>query len=1011
MVQFKISKKTRNVLITLAVIILIFAITRIIPQKDFSEKYEGVDLTVLEEEGSARSYSQYLALHSSIPAAASPVKVNVLNYDTSKSTGVSLYKSYYGKDAVFTGDESSITWNINVPKAGFYNLEFEYIATPSRNVNLERSIIINGESPFGDAQSVFFSRLWQDGGPIKVDNRGNSIRPVQKETYEYQTARVKSQLGYEVDPYLFYFNEGSNTLTLKALNEPMVISALTLAVPEVYKTYEEYLAGFSTSPKDETHDEYIKVQGEDSVIRSDPSLFARYDHTSATTQPYSLKTQVLNYVGSDAWKDPGQWVEWNFEVPSDGWYTLTIKGRQLFQRGYVSCRSVYIDGKIPVEDLKLIRFPYSTDWIMNTVSDKDGKPLNLYLTQGNHTIRVEATLGEMGTIIRDLQDCIFRLNKIYRTILVLTGTVPDINRDYEIDKVYPAEVDAMLLESKRLYAIVDRFSQMTGQKSNLIAPAEQLAIQLEQFYERPEKITKAFQNFKDNITSLGSSLLTMQETKLDIDYIAFQSSNQKIKKDNSNFFKKAKHEIASFFTSFFVDTESLGNVYEKDAAHTLQVWILTGRDQSELLKTIIDDDFTPKNGINVNLKLIAAESLLNAIMAGNGPDVVVSLYSSAPVDYALRSGNINLKRFPDLDEVLKRFKPSGYEPYKYNGGIYALPETEVFNLLFYRKDILEQLGLEVPQTWQDLIDILPTLQGNNLNVGIPYPQLILPDMTTFYSMILQNGGSIYNEKGSKTVIDSEAGIKAFKLYTSYFNDYGLPTIYDFLSRFRTGEMPVGISAYSTYNTLAVSAPEIRGLWDISYMLGTEQADGSILRSNYASTNCTMLVKKGIDLDDYLDLPDYKELVQMAFNGQPLPEQAPQGIEARTWKEIRKNEERIQDAWIFMKWWLSSETQVRFGREQEALLGPSGRYTTANVEALQQLSWRTAELKVLMQTLDQTVGVPEVPGSYYTPRHVVNAVRKIVNEQDDARETLIDYTRKINEELVRKRQEFNLPVEE
>ena len=91
-----------------------------------------------------------------------------------------------------------------------------------------------------------------------------------------------------------------------------------------------------------------------------------------------------------------------------------------------------------------------------------------------------------------------------------------------------------------------------------------------------------------------------------------------------------------FFTSFFVDTESLGNVYEKDAAHTLQVWILTGRDQSELLKTIIDDDFTPKNGINVNLKLIAAESLLNAIMAGNGPDVVVSLYSSAPVDYALR---------------------------------------------------------------------------------------------------------------------------------------------------------------------------------------------------------------------------------------------------------------------------------------------------------------------------------------------------------------------------------------
>jgi ABC-type glycerol-3-phosphate transport system substrate-binding protein len=1010
MVQLKISKKTRNVLIALAAIILLFVITSLIPEKDFSEKYEGVDLSVSAVQGETRNYSQYLAIHSDSAKVTSNVKVDVLRYDTSKSTGVSLYKSYYGKDAVFTDDDSSITWNVEVPAAGFYNLEFEYIATPSRNVNLERSILINGESPFNDAESVFFSRLWQDGGPIKTDNRGNSIRPVQKETFAYQTARVKSHLGYEVDPYLFYFNKGNNTITVKALNEPMVISRVTLAVPEVYKTYKEYLAGFSSKPEDETKDEYIKVQGEDSVVRSDPSLFARYDHTSATTQPYSLKTQVLNYVGSDAWKDAGQWIEWNVEVPSDGWYTLTIKGRQLFQRGYVSCRSVYIDGKIPVDSLKVVRFPYSTDWVLNTVSDEEGNPLNFYFTQGSHTIRIEATLGEMGNIIRDLQDCIFRLNKIYRTILVLTGTVPDPNRDYEIDRVYPNEVNGMLMESKRLYAIVDRFVEMTGQKSNLISPAEALAIQLEQFYERPEKITKAFQNFKDNITSLGTSLLTMQETKLDIDYIALQSSNQKLKKDSSNFFKNARHEIASFFTSFFVDTTNFGNVYDKDAEHTIQVWIIAGRDQSELLKTIVDDSFTPEYGVNVNLKLIAAESLLNAIMAGNGPDVVVTLYNSAPVDYALRNGNINLKRFPDCDEVLKCFKPSSYEAYRYDGGLYALPEKANFNLLFYRKDILEQLELEVPKTWEDLINMLPTLQGNNLNVGIPYPNIVLPDMTTFYSMIYQQGGAIYNEKGSKSIIDSEPGIKAFKLYTSFFNDYGLPTIYDFLSRFRTGEMPIGIAPYSTYNTLAVSAPEIRGLWDISYMLGTKQADGSINRLSMTTTECTMMVKKGKDLDDY-NLPNAKELIAMAMNGEPLPEAAPTGIDAYDWKEVRKNEVRIQDAWKFMKWWLSTDIQVRFGREQEAIIGASGRYTTANVEALKQLPWRTAELRILSTTFDETIGIPEVPGSYYTPRHVVNAVRKIVNEQEDTRETLIDYTRKINEELIRKRQEFNLPLDE
>ena len=124
-----------------------------------------------------------------------------------------------------------------------------------------------------------------------------------------------------------------------------------------------------------------------------------------------------------------------------------------------------------------------------------------------------------------------------------------------------------------------------------------------------------------------------------------------------------------------------------------------------------------------------------------------------------------------------------------------------------------------------------------------------------------------------------------------------------------------------------------------------------------------------------------------------------------------NEEVEQDAWKFMKWWVSTDTQVRYGREMEALLGASARYATANVEALKQLSWNSEQIEILQNTLDATVGIPEVPGSYFTPRHIVNAARKVVNDKDDPREVLIDYTRKINEELTRKRQEFGLPVAE
>lgn len=169
-----------------------------------------------------------------------------------------------------------------------------------------------------------------------------------------------------------------------------------------------------------------------------------------------------------------------------------------------------------------------------------------------------------------------------------------------------------------------------------------------------------------------------------------------------------------------------------------------------------------------------------------------------------------------------------------------------------------------------------------------------------------------------------------------------------------------------------------------------------------------MIKKGTDLDD-LGLSNAQELANIVFNGGKLPETM-DGVDSRTWAQVVKNETRIQDSWTFLKWWVSTETQVRFGRELEAVLGSSARYATANVEALKQLAWKSAQLEILVNSLDETVGVPEVPGSYYTPRHVVNAARKVVNDKTDARETLIDYTRLINEEIVRKRQEFNLPEE-
>ena len=264
--------------------------------------------------------------------------------------------------------------------------------------------------------------------------------------------------------------------------------------------------------------------------------------------------------------------------------------------------------------MKQVAFRFGNDWESLVLSDESDKPYSFYLTKGTHTVRLEATLGDMGMILEELSDSTFRLNQIYRTLLVYTGATPDQYRDYKVDQVYPEIMEAMSLESKRLYKIVDEVVETTGQKADKIASAQTLAQQLERFCEKPEKITLEFTTFKENISALGSAILSMSETKLDIDYIAVYGENAKLDKDKSNFFKKAAHEVKSFFASFFIDYDAVGDVYA-DESNTVKVWVLTGRDQGTILKSMIDDTFTPATGIPINVEIVGADALLNAVVA------------------------------------------------------------------------------------------------------------------------------------------------------------------------------------------------------------------------------------------------------------------------------------------------------------------------------------------------------------------------------------------------------------
>ena len=960
------SRKWRNTLIGVLVAVLVIGGVWLLSRSpdNFKDKYEGADLSAdVSGIGRSNTYTAYLEKYADLPAVSQPVQVDLASFE---GTG-----GEECPEGILTKEESELTWKVEVPQAGLYNIRLEYLTVESRGIDIEREIAINGEVPFSGASTLCFSRLWTDSEAVRKDNQGNDIRPRQVERFEKQSAFCMDDMGYQTEPYAFYFNEGENELTIRAVNEPVKLCKVELTPIQQFPSYSDYIAAQPADPASETVKDFsLTVQGESAQLRSAPSLYARYDRSSSKTVPYSLTNTILNYIGGDPWTHPGEWIQWEFEVPEDGYYNISVKARQMYQRGALSARTMYIDGQVPFEDLEAVTFAYNTSWEMRTLGDSEGTPFRFWLTKGTHTLRMEVTMGKMGPILKEVEDSIFRLNQIYRNLLVLTGVQPDRFRDYKLDQVYPEVIQAMDLESKRLYRIVDEMMEITGEKSDRAAAAQTLANQLETFVRDNFRITESFTNFRDNITSLGTAMQNMSESKLDVDLIMVTGENVKVPAVTETIFESIGHEIRSCASSYTVDYNSLGDKYD-DTDDVLEVWLTTGRDQSTVLKNMVDDTFTAKTGIKVNVKLVLQDAILPAVVAGNGPDVVMSLSGWFAVNYAMRNAVVDLTEFEDFNEVVEPFQPSILEPLTYNdgtkSGIYALPETQNFPVLFYRTDIMEELGLKIPETWDELIAELPTIQGSSLEVGINFPDIRLLDLATMNSMIYQNGGYIYDKEAKKTLVDSEAGVAGFKQYTSLYNDYGLPVIFDFPSRFRSGQMPLGIQSYSVYNTLMVSAPEIRGLWDFTLLPGTRREDGTIDHTAQTDGLCTMMIAT----DD---------------------------------EHIKKN------AWEYMKWWVSADTQVRFGREMESILGASARYQTANQDALKQLAWSGKQLKVLLDQMSETRGFPEIAGGYSTQRHLTNAIRRVINTKEDKRETLLNYARTINDEIRIKRREFGLPLD-
>lgn len=938
--------------------------------------------------GDAVKYQDYAASHAQHrPQAELRVEGrDFVRYEQQGQPALPEYREdYQGMEgtSVLTTEDSLIEYAFHVEEAGLYDLSLLYYPVPGKNSAIQRSIFLDGQLPYEELSLVEFQRIWRmditdsyvnaEGVTLRSwgkDNQGNDLKPGCEEAPEWIESSLYDSQGYVTTQLSLYLTPGVHTVSLVGLREPLLIRWLRLSNRASVEDYQTVKDAWDSAGAQDTTGHVIRIEAENAARTSSQMLYAKQDQSSPAVYPSSAKELLNNTIGGESWRLNGQWIEWEFEVPEDGYYNIALVDKQNFVKGIYVSRRITIDGAAPFTELLNYGFSYSSNWRKDVLSDKQGNAYRFYLEAGKHTIRMEVVLGEFSDIISDVQDCVTQLNSIYRSVIRITGVAPDQYRDYEIERNLP-ELEGQLIQVRQeLDGAIANLLDLIGNNSDKEAVLITMRDQLDELIYDQERFTEVLAAYKVNVRATANWITQVISQPLQLDRLYVYSPGSEIRVEKIGFWAGLWHEICRLFYSFVIDYNQIGNVSKEDSS-AITLWIGTGRDQANVIKSMIDATFTPQTGINVNVQLVDMNTLLRATLAGQGPDVAIQVPNTngaagavlnsgndSAVNYGIRNAVVDLTQFSDYGQVVERFSESALVQLGFHGAAYGLPETQTFPMMFYRKDILMELGLAVPQTWDDVKVAMTVLAKNQMEFGM------LPSEQVFAMLLYQNGGAYYNQDGSRSALDSDQAINSFKQYCEYYTDYKLDKETSVDQRFRTGECPIIIADYTLYNNLQVSAPDIDGLWSIAPVPGTQKADGTIDRS-VGSTGLTSLI--------------------MSATTEP------------------------EACWEFLKWWTSDDVQTNFGYEMESLQGKAGRVPTANLEAFQKLAWKATDMDALLEQYRWVKGIPQVPGGYYSWRNVNNAFYTVTTDTDFAspREELMDKVVLINEELHYKWDEFAL----
>ena len=108
-------------------------------------------LQQISENFTTISYADYQARYAGAKKGTATVTVKAVDYVAEMTDAeVEVQSNYYGKEgeSLIIGDSGNVTWNVEVPTAGFYAIKIDYCSASEKTNSIERVLYIYGKVPF-----------------------------------------------------------------------------------------------------------------------------------------------------------------------------------------------------------------------------------------------------------------------------------------------------------------------------------------------------------------------------------------------------------------------------------------------------------------------------------------------------------------------------------------------------------------------------------------------------------------------------------------------------------------------------------------------------------------------------------------------------------------------------------------------------------------------------------------------------------------------------------------------